>query len=511
MGTLSNCRDILPILLALATKFLEYQKTMKRACKTTKRKDNSDKQPATIMDKKPKWKNQLNRLIHLSSIVVILVTLQSFVLQTAGAAGWTSTNSMNVARNRHTATLLLNGKVLVAGGRDSLNNDLASAELYDPVAGTWTNTGSLKTARSWQTATLLPSGLVLCAAGGNSGLLSSSESYSQATGTWTNTGNLNTARYWHTATLLTNGTVLVAGGSQNDDAAFSSCEIYTPTKGIWTNTGSLNTGRQWHTATLLTNGQVLVAGGYTGNNPDGTSLSSAELYNPATGTWTNTGSLNIARYYHQAVLLPNGKVLVAGGIGNSGFPSSEEIYDPVSKTWALTGGLATGRAVHTATLLPNGTVLVAGGTQDGSTALSSSEVYTPAAGTWASTGSLNTARFYHTTATLPNGRVLVAGGGQGSQDEVVSFTNAELYSTISAANSPPRLAISWAKSSGSYQIAFTNTIGSIFSILSTTNLALSRSNWTMLGVAIELPPGQFQFNDPQVTNNFKRFYFVSSQ
>src|SRR6266550_2999128 len=168
------------------------------------------------------------------------------------------------------------------------------------------------------------------------------------------------------------------------------------------NTGSLNIARESHTATLLPNGKVLVAGGRTGAGV----LSSAELYDPASGTWSATGSLNTARRFHTATLLPNGKVLVAGGA----ILPSEELYDPASGAWSPTGSLITGRCRHTATLLPNGKVLVAGGQGTGGVILSSAEVYDPASGTWSATGSLNTARWFHTATLLPNGKMLVAGG-----------------------------------------------------------------------------------------------------
>src|SRR5450432_2593016 len=133
--------------------------------------------------------------------------------------------------------------------------------------------------------------------------------------TFDNTGSLNTARLEHTAALLPNGKVLVAGGIGSGNFSLTSAELYDPASGSWTATGSLNTARYYHTATLLPNGKVLVAGGDTSSlNPS----ASAELYDPASGSWTATGSLNTARHLHSATLLPNGKVLVAGGNGNSG-------------------------------------------------------------------------------------------------------------------------------------------------------------------------------------------------
>jgi hypothetical protein len=215
---------------------------------------------------------------------------------------------------------------------------------------------------------------------------------------WTETGNMRTAREAHTATLLQSGKVLVAGGYNAPDV-LSSAELYDPATGLWTATDSMSTGRQYHTATLLPSGKVLVAGGY------GSGLSSAELYDPASGTWTATGSMSYGRVFHTATLLASGKVLVAGGPTST----SAELYDPATGTWTATGTTGTGRYWHTATLLPSGQVLVAGGYSHG-TSLSSATLYHPPSGSWSNTGSMVTARFQPIATLLSSGRVLVAGG-----------------------------------------------------------------------------------------------------
>ncbi len=351
------------------------------------------------------------------TVPLLLLTVGIVIVQPcAGQSGtWSATGSLITGRYSHSATLLTNGKVLVASGYDGG----ASAELYDPASGTWSATGSLITARGDYTATLLPNGKVLVAGGYNGEPLASAELYDPATGAWTATGSLNTARGKHTATLLPNGEVLVAGGSIDIFTSLDSAELYDPANGTWTATGSLANARWYHTATLLPNGKVLVAGGY---NTVGSYVYTAELYDPGTGAWTATGVSSRAE--HTATLLPNGRVLAAGGYFND---SSAQLYDPASGTWTITSNLTFGRSSHTATLLPDGKVLVAGGFgYDGFVyiPLARAELYDPASGIWTATGSLITGRGGHTATLLPDGEVLAAGG---SDTFLNPFASAELY------------------------------------------------------------------------------------
>ena len=341
---------------------------------------------------------------------------------------WTPTGALNTARDGHTETLLVNGAVLVAGGYDfdynlQVDVPLSSAETYDPATGTWTTTGTMNYARYGHTATLLRNGYVLIAGGtaaeDTTVYLSSAELYGPPSGTWAATGTLNTPRAYHTGTSLPDGKVLIAGGWNGGELA--SAEVFDPANETWTTTNALATARDSHTATSLANGKALVAGGF-GNSGI---VASAELYDPATGAWTTSGSLAAARWLHTATLLPNGQVLAAGGQGTNGASlSSAELYDPATGTWTNTGALNTGRAYHTATLLPSGKVLVAGGEGSGNIYLSSAELDDPATGTWTATGPLNIARGAHTGTLLMNGSVVVA-GGMGNRG--LPLSSAELF------------------------------------------------------------------------------------
>jgi N-acetylneuraminic acid mutarotase len=371
------------------------------------------------------------------------VTL-ALVAPTLGAAQiWTQTTGrMTGPRAYHTATGLQNGKVLVAGGHYGVPyvtyngwNYLASAELYDPATDSWSSTGSMAVNRgAGHTATLLSTGKVLVAGGyscqpnGPCDVLSSAELYDPATGTWSPTGPLATKRFNHTATVLSTGKVLVLGGAYYNGAApfqVQSAELYDPATGTWSAAGGLATGREGHTATLVSGGKIVVAGG-TITQEQWTA--SVEIFDPVKKTSSAAAPMGTGRYGHSATRLGSGDVLVAGGYNVNPPNATAETYSPSKGTWTATGRLIAEREDHTATLLSTGKVLVAaGGNSPGWTgwvSLSSAELYDPKARTWTATGSLHAGRMGHTATVLASGKVLVAGGW----DAVTgAMDSAELY------------------------------------------------------------------------------------
>jgi WD40 repeat protein len=348
------------------------------------------------------------------------------VTVTTSSASFRPTGKLHTGRALHTATLLANGQVLVTGG-SALADPLCigginSAELYSPGTGAFSPTGSMAILRYAHTATLLPQGAVLVAGGFGSGrdcedlgepAQDSAELYDPSTTSFKSTGRMMAGRGGHSATLLPDGRVLLAGGGNQGGGEFPfygvgtrAAELYDPSRGVFAATGSMAMERLGHTATLLLDGTVLIAGG----GPSSTSqpTDSAEVYEPASGAFISTGSLSAPRSGHTATLLPNGKVLIAGGYtafldGEFQASASAEIYDPVTRTFSATGNMGLPRYLHTATLLADGTVLVAGG---GS---ATAEVFNPSTGVFVPTGGMEMSRSGHTSTRLKDGKVLTVG------------------------------------------------------------------------------------------------------
>jgi hypothetical protein len=344
------------------------------------------------------------------------------------------------------ATGQVNVTVTAPGGTSPAN----PVTLFEYAEGVWSLTGSLNTVHYDQQMTLLNDGRVLLVGGQNSmfgNTIASTEIYSPLTGAWTQTGPLNTSRSAYTLTRLDGpacrstspasycGEVLAAGGSPNNagsgSTALNTAELYDPGTGAWSFTGNLNTAREQSAATLLDGpechaasppaycGEVLISGGF--NPATSTTYNTAELYNPATGTFTNTGSFSYTAHLFQSVLLPSGKVLIAGGTGSD--PTAAAIYNPANGAWSTTGSMNIGRQRNTLILLHDGRVLAASGTPPGDPpqlgtpqqAGDSAEIYDPSTGVW----TLLPNRLYgatrdnHDSAVLPSGQVLLADGGRG--------------------------------------------------------------------------------------------------
>jgi hypothetical protein len=347
---------------------------------------------------------------------------------------------MATPRTFHTATLLTNGTVLIAGGPTDFSGPVATAELYDPAKGTFAATGSMTSPRMGHTATLLPDGRVLIAGGtliAGQGFVPSSgaEIYDPATGIFSATGNMIGNHVCQQAILLANGKVLIIGGSvAGAEDRVPNAELYDPATGIFTAAGPYVTDTQQYgfntcagsQSALLADGRVLIIW----------ESGDAELYDPSRSVFTRTGAPITADYADglpTSTLLMSGGLLIAGGDEDGNY-SSAELYDLGTETFAATGNMMTGRALDTATLLPDGSVLMAGSYLPGNGSLASAELYDPVAGAFTPAGEMTTTRSLHTATLLNNGRVLVAGGSTYGRATLL----ADLY-TASVLLPPPVL------------------------------------------------------------------------
>jgi len=302
------------------------------------------------------------------------------------------------------------------------------------MQGTWATTaGNLPSPVESNTQVLLANGDVLVAGGWDgTNYSAAAQLYNPSTGTWKATGSMHAARAYFAAVVLQggphNGWVLVEGGLAGGSTIVTTAELYNPSTGTWSSAGMLPHPRYGHTATLLTNGDVMVTGGCVASSCSAVT-GATEIYTPnsTTGTWTTTGALHIPRAYQTATRLLNGKVLLVGGVPGT---KSCELYDPTHGTWttAVASTLVL-RYQHAAALLASGRVLVTGG-KCGLCANFSAEIYDPNANTWTATGNMTLGRFGHSATTLANNTVLIAAGGTFSGRYYRPTAKTEIYDVV---------------------------------------------------------------------------------
>lgn len=328
--------------------------------------------------------------------------------------------SLGTPRRYATATVLGNGKVLVAGGSDATNT-FTTAEVYDPATDQWSATGVMTGSppnRDRHTATLLSPTKVMVVGGLNGmGVNNTSSIYNASTNTWSAGPNMSKYRYGHTATTLNDGRVLVVGG-YGAGTYHKSAEIYNPVTNSWSSVANMTFARYGHSATLLDDGRVLIVGGTSGTYL--ASVGSSEIYNPTTGTWSTGPQLNTARYAHLATKLVDKCVLVVGGVDTSQNVPGAERYCPNKVGFEAIAGNAAKRVEPTMVTLSDNRVLVAGGRGTAGNVLSNADIYDPVTNTWQSTDMLQTARSQHVAVRLNGDRVLMIGGTGASSNTLAN-------------------------------------------------------------------------------------------
>lgn len=357
------------------------------------------------------------RVAGLALGVVLLVGVAASVepAPTAGASavpgGWVATGALAQGRAFAPVVRLGDGSVITAGGTDG-TAFTATAERWTPSAGTWAAAGSIGAAVAGGVAALLPNGKALFAGGaGNTGYYAYGDLFNPTGGTWTQTPAMAHAHAYGAAAQLANGDVLLVGGMDGGPTLTTNAvDIYSAAGNSWTAGAALpGPGRYAMTATALGDGRILVAGGNDGTGGSTAALSAVAIYTSGSG-WSTAESMKVARFDAAAVRLADGRVLVSGGSDATGAPlASAEIYDPATGHWTLTGSMRNARYGGTMTLLNSGWVLAAGGLSGGSST-GSSEIYDPGTGSWSPTGWMVSGRRYQSAVLLSDGSVLAVGG-----------------------------------------------------------------------------------------------------
>jgi N-acetylneuraminic acid mutarotase len=357
------------------------------------------------------------------------------------------TGSMHFPRSLFTLSLLPDGKVLAAGGfyNDGSDHYLNTSEIYNPIDGLWYLVpGSMTSNRRGHTATTLLDGRILVVGGENgTTTLNKAEIYDPATNTWSDTSDMLSARVGHTATRLADGRVLVAGGCSSAINCNNSTEIYNPTNNTWYTAAILKTGaRKNHAAVLMNDGRVMVTGGFNFGTSPGVYYQTAEIYDPILDEWTQKSNMSTKRSEHFAVVRRDGKVLVIGGFYRSpgiggtvleNYVQTSQLYDPGTDTWSTASTMwNTGRRGSAAILDPFGKYyLIAGYNSTHPSGLSLTEyrdIDTDSDWIYNGFPALNSERFHHAAIQLANGAFLVAGGMRSNSD--VYYATTEIYQNL---------------------------------------------------------------------------------
>ena len=337
---------------------------------------------------------------------------------------------MTAPRFGHTATLLQNGKVFITGGMSRQGVSQPTTEIYDPATARFTAAATLPSARTWgATATLLPDGKVLLAGGSNgSSCNQTADVYDPSSNTFTHAGNMITSRCSAAAVLLQTGEVLIVGGDKSPDSnTLPSAELYHASTATFMATGSMHTPRDYFAAVLLKDGKVLVLGGSSNGQSAGGTVEekTAEVYDPSTGRFSPARDMSSPRNKLGAALLPDGRVLIVGGQTGGPFGtrlSTTEIFNPSSGSFSPGPNMSFQRFKNRDGVVPlkNSLILLSSGAEQ-------PELYDPASNSFLPTAGEKLDGFYFSTSTLlPNGQVLIA-GGYGRDASAGGLSHAWLY------------------------------------------------------------------------------------